>query len=130
MCYRVAERLQLSIRQLERRLGRFAFGRIANRTRDENAIVGFERTQTDFYGKFRVILAQAEELEPRAHRAYLRIMKKILAMCGMPMPISLGHEDLHRLSQQLAALVAEELLCLAVEKDDASLSIDHHHRIR
>src|SRR5260370_1343625 len=45
-------------------LGSLTFGDVANRTRHERALFGFERAQADLDRKFRAVFAKAVELEP------------------------------------------------------------------
>jgi hypothetical protein len=45
-------------------------------------------------------------------------------------PITLGHQHLDRLAEQLLAGVPEEILRLGIEQQDFAEGIDHHHGVR
>src|SRR6185503_14085889 len=63
---------QAIAREASRRFHFLALGDVPNGARDECTLVGFERAQADFDREFAAVLAHAEKLDVRAHRARFR----------------------------------------------------------
>jgi len=108
-------------------LGAPALGEVPDRGRDQQALVRTHRREPDLGGELGAVLAPAGELTPRAHGPVQRSTQVALALLGMAGEGRLGHQDLHRLAQQLGAVVAEEGLGLAVGEQDASVLVGEDH---
>lgn len=104
-----------------------ALGEVPDRGRDQQALVRTHRREPDLGGELGAVLAPAGELTPRAHGPVQRSTQVALALLGMAGEGRLGHQDLHRLAQQLGAVVAEEGLGLAVGEQDASVLVGEDH---
>src|SRR5260370_301977 len=110
-------------------LGTPAIGDVANSARDEGAILGLERAQTDFDGKFGTVLAQSIELQAGAHRTHLRVGEVASSMLRVLVAEPCGHQYLDRIAEQLGARVSEELFRLRVDQRDTAVLADYHHRV-
>src|SRR5690606_12650157 len=79
--------------------------------------------------KLGAVFAQPEQLEARAHGAYARFGEVTAAMSRMVTPETLRHEQLHPLTNELIARVAEQLFGLRVYQQDAPVSVHDDHRV-
>ncbi len=107
-----------------------AFGNVANGAHCQRALLGLEGAETDFHGKFRAILSQAVQLQPRAHGARTRFGEKARAVAGMFAAKTLGHQHLDFLANEFFAGVTEELLGLRIHQDDLPPAIDNDDGVR
>src|SRR5258708_6750302 len=79
---------------------------VAKGGRNEEALGGLDRTQTDLDGELRSVLAKAVEVEPGAHGSDLGVHEEATPIARVLLPESLGHEKLDPLPDQLLARVA------------------------
>src|ERR1700722_20690614 len=63
-----------------RAFGILALGNIKDRSENERALGGVERTETDLHGNFAAILAPTEGFPARAHGAQLRHPEEVAAL--------------------------------------------------
>src|SRR5204863_3520820 len=117
-------------RGAEPRFGALAGGDIDHGGEHEQSLVGFDRVQADLHRHLGAVLADAVEISPRSHRPGLRVREEVRSVAGMALAQPVGDEELNRLAEQLIARVAEQSLDLAVDEDDLSGAIDHHHAAR
>ena len=54
--------------------------------------------------------------------------EKVRPVARMCIAKSVGRQDVHRLTDQICAVVAKQLFGLGVDQDDYPLLIHHHHR--
>ncbi len=126
---RVAERLELAVGELERRLGQFSRADISNHARNQGPFVGLERPEADFDRKLGAVLAPTLELEPGAHLAHARrgpIPRAVRHVLG---PSALREQGFDGLSLELLPFVAEELFGLRIDEHDLAAGVDDHDRV-
>src|SRR5436190_1017774 len=78
---------------------------IANRAADQHAVFRLQRAQADLDRELLTAFPDAVQIEIGAHPARLRRREVVTAMPGMLRAEPLRDQDLHRLSQQLFALI-------------------------
>ena len=103
---------------------------VADRARDECAVLFFQRAERDLHGKLAAVLATAVELKPGAHPARVRVNPVTRAMVCVPAVKALGHKQLDTLAEQFLPRVAEQPLGLCVDEHDLPRRVDDHHRVR
>ena len=118
--------LQLAVTLFQCLLGLLAHGDVADGADHKSAPGRLQGTEADLDGDLRPVLAPRVELEVRAHGpgAWRRRV-------GGPVPHvaavePLGQQQLDRPAKQLIARVAEQLLGLSVDADDAPLPVHDH----
>ena len=114
---------------LELGLGPLAFGDVAYGGGDEHAPVGLQRAQGDLDGELDAVVAQPVELEAHAHGADLRVGEEGIVMPRWRSRTRSGRSTSTLLADELVALVAEELLGLAVDQGDAAPGVDDDHGV-
>ena len=107
-----------------------ALGDVDNGTQDPYAALGLDGIETDLHRELGAVLVQAVKVAADAHGTCVRIGEEAGAIGGVLAPKALRDQDLHGLSLQLFAAVAEDLLRLSVEQHDPALRVDHDHRVR
>src|SRR5205814_1792054 len=90
----------------------------------------FDRIQADLHRHLGAVLADAVEISSGPHRSRLRVREEVGSVARMALAQSGGYKELDGLPKQLVARVAEQSLDLAVDEDDLSGAIDHHHAAR
>src|SRR5439155_438938 len=100
-----------------------ALGDVADDARDDQPVTGLEGAQADLRRKFAPVLAPAGKVEVGAHRPCPRIDEVFGAVLQVHSAYALGQQELDRLLQELAALVAEYLLGLRVGERDAPFAV-------
>ena len=105
-------------------------GDVADGAEDQDAILALEGAKTDFDGEFRPVFAAAKKLHPRTHHAQTGNFGVFFAIPEVVPAKAVGHEDLHRLAQQLFPLVAKELFGLSVDRHDGARCVHDDHGIR
>ena len=93
------------------------------------AVLGLERRERDLDRKLRAVLPAPAQLQVAAHRPRLRIGDVTVAVLDMALADALREQQLDLLAEQLAAVVLEERLGLAVDEHDRSGGIDYDHRV-
>ena len=91
---------------------------------------GLHRTKADLDGEVRAVLAARFQFEGGAHGARYRVGEVLRAMLLVGSAEGLGHQCFHRLSQQLFAGIAEQLLGHAVQKHDPTFVIELKNCVR
>src|SRR5208337_2441851 len=99
--------MQFLIRPAQLFCDSLAIADVADRTQDEHAILGGDRTETDFHREFRAIAPPAREIEVRSHAARLRCFREVLAMMVMLAAIALRDKYFDLLPNQFVAGVAK-----------------------
>src|SRR5512143_1239048 len=97
-----------------------AFGDVSHDGGHVQLLATNERTETDLDRKAAAVFALAEQLEADAHRPGGWPAGKPRAVAEVCRTQLLGYEDLHRLAQELFALVAEQRLGLGVHEKNAA----------
>jgi len=110
-------------------LGALALGEVADRRGHQQAVVGADRREPDLGGELASVLAPAGELAARAHGPVQGAPQVALALLRVAGEGRLGHQDLHRLAQQLGPVVAEQGFGLTVHEQDAALLVGEDDRI-
>jgi hypothetical protein len=88
-----------------------------------------QRAEADLDRKLGAVVAASVELEVGAHLARPRIGHVPRAVREVDAAEALGDEELDGAAEQLAAVVAEELLGAPVDKADATLGVGEHDRV-
>src|SRR5687767_5879581 len=96
----------------------FALSDVADRARDERALLRLQRAQADFNRELRAILTQSKELEARSHGARVRLHEIAGSMLRMRATKAQRHEQFHPLADQLLPSVAKELFRLCIDQED------------
>jgi hypothetical protein len=102
------------------RFGALALGDVADRARDEAALLGLERAQADLDRELAAVTAEPEELQARAHAARVGRSRVPASVDLVLTAVARGDELLDRLPDELAARVAEERFGLRVDDRDAA----------
>src|ERR1041385_6104135 len=79
-------------------LGEFAFGDVDDRREHEDAFGGAYGIEADFNWHFAAVLALAEQIAARAHRARLRALEEAAAQSGVRAAVTFRHEHFHGLA--------------------------------
>src|SRR4030095_13836864 len=95
-----------------------ALGDVANRARDENAVLRLQRTRADVHRKLGTVAPQAEPLSTLVGTRRVRFGEERRAS-GPVAPTTLRDEHLSGLSQEILARIAEEDLGLRVDQHDS-----------
>src|SRR5205823_8413596 len=95
-----------------------ALGRVANRARNKKAFLGFERAQAYLHRKFRSVLAQSEQIQPRAYRPRLWVYEKSLPMEGTSVAKSFRHQHINAFPNQIFPFPAKKIFRLRVHHRD------------
>jgi hypothetical protein len=103
---------------------------IADRTHDQRALLGLDRTQADFHRKFGSIPTQSVKFEAGTHGSRARMREEAFAVGRMLCAIALRHQHLHKFPQQILTLVTEELLSLRINQHNVALATHDDHRVR
>ena len=111
-------------------LGPFLLGDIADRGGDQHSLFRVQWAEADLHGKLGAILSPPVQLQLRPHWSCPRLCGKALPMAGVRLAKALRHQQVHRLTQQLLAPIAEQLLGLGVDHYDLAAVVDDHHRVR
>jgi hypothetical protein len=93
-----------------------ARGDIADRGRDEQAVVGLQRAEADLHRELGAPLLAPEELQARAHRPRGRVAHVALHELAGLAAQALGDELGDALPDDLAAAIAEQQLRLRVDE--------------
>ena len=104
-----------------------ALADIRDHAENQKAFTRVDRVQGHLDGKFAPILAPPEQIAARPHGARRGMGREAVAMQNVLPAQSLRHENVDRLTDQLAARVIEQPLDRAVEQYDLAGAIDHHH---
>ncbi len=106
-----------------------ALGDVAYGGRDEQALVGLQRGQGDLDGELGPVLASRVQVSGQTHRAGAWFADIAVAEGHVHAGVAVRHQDLHRLTDELGALVAEQLLELGVDQDDRTVTVDDDHPV-
>ena len=79
------------------------------------ALFGGERGEADVDRKLGAVLATAEEVQAGIHRPRVPLRGDLGALVFVHLAVAIGHQHLHRLTDQLAALVPEKPFGLGVD---------------
>lgn len=106
-----------------------ALGNVANGGRDKHALRCLDGPEADFGGNLGSVLAHTVKVDASTHRARAWTGEIPGAMRWMPFSVARWNQNLHRLADQLGALVTEQSLCLPVDEQDATVLTDDDHRV-
>src|ERR1700728_1236779 len=117
---RVAECLELLVRDPEGGFDPFSLGYVTDRTRHERALLRVERALPNFDRKLRAVLPPPEEFRVGARRTELRRAEGDLAspLRFVAGTVS-GDENVGVAAEEIVARISEEALGLGVYEDDA-----------
>ncbi len=90
----------------------FTSGDISNCSSHQHALLSDQWTEADLYGEFTAISSQPKKFKTGTHRSHLRPGKVCGAMIGVLVSKSFRDEDFQLFSQNLAALISEEMFRL------------------
>ena len=110
--------------------GHHAFADVTDRGDRERAVIGLDARQADLGRELAAVLPAREQLQSGAHRPGARIGEVSRPVGAVRVVEALGHQHLHRLSQQFLAFVPEQRLHLCVDQHDQAVSTDSHDRVR
>jgi hypothetical protein len=122
--------LELLVGSPELFLGALPGAQIDDRRQDAESVVSLDGIQPDLYGNFRSVAAASEEFASGAHRAAPRKRDKRRAVLRMRGAQVLRHEHVYRPPEQVLPRVPEESLDFAIDENDRTVAIDHHHAAR
>jgi hypothetical protein len=108
----------------------FPLAGVADRARNQGAVLGIQRAQADLDGKFGTVLAPPVELEAGAHRPHAWIGEEIGAVSRVLSAEPLGDEHLDRAAVQLGPRITEKLLRLGVGQVDDAVAVDDDDGVR
>ena len=97
---------------------------------DEDAFLGRQRAEADLDGKLLAVLPQAVQVQARSHRPNAGIRNESSTMSTVFAAIAFRHQNLDRLTEQLAPTVSEKSLGLAIDLDDLAILVGDDDRIR
>ena len=106
---------------------RSEMSRTAAETSSPSSVSSGERRHLD--RELRAVLAAGVQVAGEAHRAGARLADVAVAERHVHPGEPVGHQDLHRLPDQLGPLVAEEPLDLGVDQHDDAVAVDDDHAV-
>jgi hypothetical protein len=104
-------------------------GQVAGDGHHDPACADVDGGERDVDRELGAIFAQPDESEASSHPALSRCVDEARAMVAVRGAEALGNQDLHRLSVELVAVVAERGLGLRVRTDDPSVGVDGDDRV-
>src|SRR3569623_1215115 len=107
-----------------------AFGGIDDGAQHEQAFVGIDRIEADFYRDAAAGLALGEQGAAGAHAPRRWLQEEAGAGRRVTCAEFDWHQQVDRLSQQFVAVIAEQVFGFLASKYDTAGSVDHHYRHR
>src|SRR3546814_9860487 len=96
---------------------------------DQRVLVGLHRAEADGDGKLAAVGAAAGKLEVLAHRAHTWRDEEVTSVADVKRLQRLRHQHLDRLPDELVAGIAEQMLSLRIDQNDASLTVGDHDAV-
>ena len=124
---RLARRLQLEVRLLQLQLEALALGDVPDGGDRELRLSSGLRLISTWNSV--PSLRSPHSSSSGAHRAHPRLAEEASPVLGMARAVTLGDQHVDVLADELFACVAEELLRLAVRKQDLAAVVEQHHRV-
>ncbi len=117
------------VQRLDFLLGLLPLGDVPNDGADADAFFRLHRTQADLHRKARAVLALGVQIQAAAHGPG-RGMRRIRGPVTLMPRAKVGwDQELHALSQQLGAAIAEHFFGDFVQQDDSSAGVDFQNRV-
>src|SRR5579883_481931 len=107
-----------------------ALGDVTHDADHEPFAVQRHRAKADLHRELGPVLPPAPQVQAGAHRPRARHLLVVVPVVLVTRPKSLRQQHLDGLAKQLVALVAEELLRLAVDEHDAAAAVDDDNAVR
>jgi hypothetical protein len=118
------------LRALVSRFCRLAAGQVAHRRDHQRAVLGVGMGQRDVHRELGAVLSPSAQFQIQSHGPRERGHNIALPVHLMDRPQRLGHQHLQGHTDQVAPLVAEQQLRLAIHKPDHACVIHPHQSIR
>ena len=118
------------VQLLDIRLDQFPLGGIADGGADQDFAFDLQRTEADLHWELGAVLPQAEQVQPRSHRADVALIVVCGTMPDVTLSEALRHQNFDGIADQFGTLKGEHLFRLRIDQLDDAVLIHHHHGIR
>ena len=106
-----------------------AFRHVAHGRNNQRAVLGVDVGQADVHRELGAIPSPAAQLQATSQVPSLRVLEVGLPLCRVDLPERLRHQCLEGLADQVAVVIAEQRLRLAIDTPDHARPVHPHQGI-